>query len=205
MNYSIIVNSDCQRFVNENGARQYISNDINVQYRQGKKCYHIFDQAMIAGTLEKVPNASKQFDLDEEKGFLFRADSLSELAKMIDLDPEALEATVDRYNSFLLEGLEREPDYYRYTGNTIPFSGGTYYALLTNSVILATVGGLSINGDAQVLDTDSKPIEGLYATGNASGNFYSGNYPRHIPGTSVGRAATLAYIAAEHMLKGGQS
>ncbi len=205
MNYSIIVNSDCQRFVNENGARQYISNAINVQYRQGKKCYHIFDQAMIAGTLEKVPNASKQFDLDEEKGFLFRADSLSELAKMIDLDPEALEATVDRYNSFLLEGLEREPDYYRYTGNTIPFSGGTYYALLTNSVILATVGGLSINGDAQVLDTDSKPIEGLYATGNASGNFYSGNYPRHIPGTSVGRAATLAYIAAEHMLKGGQS
>ena len=59
--------------------------------------------------------------------------------------------------------------------------------------------------DIQVLDKDGKVIEGLYATGNVSGNFYAGNYPRHIPGTSVGRAATFGYVAVEHMLKGGQA
>lgn len=53
-----------------------------------------------------------------------------------------------------------------------------------------------------MLDTDDEVIEGLYAVGNASGNFFAGNYPRHIPGTSIGRAVTFGYVAAEHAVKG---
>ena len=56
-----------------------------------------------------------------------------------------------------------------------------------------------------MLDNDGKVIEGLYATCIVSCYFYAGNYPRHIPGTSVGRAATFGYVAVEHMLKGGQA
>ena len=205
MNYSIIVTEEGKRFVNENQARQYMSNAINVQKRRGHQCVHIFDQAMIASALEKEPSAEKQLERDEAKGHLFRASSLGELASKAGIDAAALEETVARYNSFFEDGLERDPDYYRYTGNNKPFTGETYYALVTNSVILATVGGLTINGDTQVLDKDGKVIEGLYATGNVSGNFYAGNYPRHIPGTSVGRAATFGYVAVEHMLKGGQA
>lgn len=205
MNHSIIVTEKGDRFVNENQARQYISNAINAQIRRGHQCFHIFDQAMIAPALEKEPSAEKQLERDESKGHLFRASSLREVAEMAGIDPAALERTVERYNSFFDEGLERDADYYRYTGNNAPFTGGTYYALSTNSVILATVGGLTINGDTQVLDTNGTAIEGLYATGNVSGNFYSGNYPRHIPGTSVGRAATFGYVAIEHMLEGGQA
>lgn len=63
--------------------------------------------------------------------------------------------------------------------------------------------GIEID-DAQLIDTAGQPIPGLYATGNASGSFYSGNYPHHIPGTSVGRAATFGYVAADHMVNGGQ-
>ena len=77
--------------------------------------------------------------------------------------------------------------------------------MVTTNVVLATVGGLTINANAQVVDTSGNPIPGLYATGNASGSFYSGNYPRHIPGTSVGRAATFGYVAADHMVNGGQA
>ena len=205
MNYSIIVTEEGKRFVNENQARQYMSNAINVQKRRGHQCFHIFDQAMIASALEKEPSAEKQLERDEAKGHLFRASSLGELASKAGIDAAALEETVARYNSFFEDGLERDPDYYRYAGNNKPFTGETYYALVTNSVILATVGGLTINGDTQVLDKDGKVIEGLYATGNVSGNFYAGNYPRHIPGTSVGRAATFGYVAVEHMLKGGQA
>ena len=205
MNLSILVNDECERFVNEAQARQYISNALNIQIQRGKKCYHIWDEAMIASTLENVPNAKEQLSRDEENGYLFRAGSLEELAGMIDLDAAALTQTISRYNGFIDDGLERDPDYYRYLGNAASFTGGTYYALLTNSVILATVGGLTINGDTQVLDTQGSVIEGLYATGNASGNFYAGNYPRHIPGSSVGRAATFGFVAVEHMLKGGQA
>ena len=130
--------------------------------------------------------------------------SIAEVAQKAGIDGGALETTINEYNQLFAGAVERDPEYYRYTGNNQAFTGGTYYALLTTNVILATVGGdMATNGSAQVLDTTGAPIEGLYATGNASGSFYSGNYPRHIPGTSVGRAATFGYVAADHMVNGG--
>ena len=109
-------------------------------------------------------------------------------------------AEVERYNELCAKGVDEDFD--RDLAMTMPFTGSRYFALTTNSCILATVGGLTIDGNAQVLDVNNKPIGGLYATGNASGNFFAGNYPRHIPGTSIGRAITFGYVAVEHALKG---
>lgn len=205
MNYSLIVTEEGKRFVNENGARQYISNAENKQIELGHTCFHVFDQAMISSALEKFPKGSETLDRDEERGYLFRGDDLASVANAAGVDASVLQETIDVYNGYFDQSLERDPDYYRYLGNSKKFTGGTWYILRTNSVCLATVSGLTINGDTQVLDRAGQPIEGLYATGNVSGNFYSGNYPRHIPGTSVGRAATFAYVAIEKMLEGGQA
>lgn len=68
MNYSIIVTEEGKRFVNENQARQYMSNAINVQKRRGHQCFHIFDQAMIASALEKEPSAEKQLGARRGQG-----------------------------------------------------------------------------------------------------------------------------------------
>lgn len=203
MNWGIMVTEEGKRFTNENNPRQYAGNAMNLQIRRGHTCFCIFDEAMIASALEKGGEAAAaQLDRDEAKGHLFRAGSIAEVASKAGIDGAALEATINEYNQLFADNVERDPEYYRYTGNNQPFTGGTYYALLTCNVILATVGGLAINGNAQVLDTAGAPIEGLYATGNASGSFYAGNYPRHIPGTSVGRAATFGYVAADHMVNG---
>ncbi|MEA5019829.1 MAG: FAD-binding protein [Gordonibacter sp.] len=203
MNYSLIVTEEGVRFVNENGARQYISNAENKQIELGHTCFHVFDEAMIASALEKFPKGTETLDRDEERGYLFRGSDLTAVAKAAGIDAATLQQSIDTYNSYFDQGLERDPEYYRYLGNNKKFTGGTWYILRTNSVVLATVSGLTINGNTQVLDRAGQPIEGLYATGNVSGNFYSGNYPRHIPGTSVGRAATFGYVAIEKMLKGG--
>ena len=96
-----------------------------------------------------------------------------------------------RYNGFFAGGIDE--DFNRDLAVTMPFTGKRFFALTTNSCVLATVGGLTIDGNCQVLDTDDKVIGGLYAVGNASGNFFAGNYPRHIPGTSIGRAITSGY------------
>ncbi|MEB1813269.1 FAD-dependent oxidoreductase [Adlercreutzia mucosicola] len=206
MNWGIMVTEEGKRFTNENNPRQYAGNAMNLQIRRGHTCFCIFDEAMIASALEKGGEAAAaQLDRDEAKGHLFRAGSIAEVASKAGIDGAALEATINEYNQLFADNVERDPEYYRYTGNNQPFTGGTYYALLTCNVILATVGGLAINGNAQVLDTAGAPIEGLYATGNASGSFYAGNYPRHIPGTSVGRAATFGYVAADHMVNGGSN
>lgn len=204
MDFGIMVTEEGKRFTNENNPRQYAGNAINLKIRQGHRIFTIFDQAMIEGSL-KNEAAHKQLDRDEAKGHLFRAGSIEEVAKLAGIDGAGLKATIDEYNALFNEHVERDPRYYRYTGNNKPFTGGTYYALVTTNVILATGGGLTINEHAQVVDTSGKPISGLYATGNASGSFYAGNYPRHIPGTSVGRAATFGYVAAAHMMQGGKA
>ena len=175
MNWGIMVTEEGKRFTNENNPRQYAGNAMNLQIRRGHTCFCIFDEAMIGSALEKGGEAAAaQLDRDEAKGHLFRAGSIAEVASKAGIDGAALEATINEYNQLFADNVERDPEYYRYTGNNQPFTGGTYYALLTCNVILATVGGLAINGNAQVLDTAGAPIEGLYATGNASGSFYAG-------------------------------
>ena len=192
--FAILVNGEGNRFVREDLPFQSISNAQNAQPGYGVNCWEVFDETMMDGMDDA---AIAEF---KEKGWLFEGATPQELASAIGVDPDGLAATIDTYNGYFADGVDL--DFNRDLATTIPFTGKRYFALTTNSCVLATVGGLTINGNAQVLDVDDAVIEGLYATGNASGNFFAGNYPRHIPGTSIGRAITFGYVAAEHALKG---
>ena len=48
-----------------------------------------------------------------------------------------------------------------------------------------------------MLDEQDQPIEGLYAIGNDSGNFFCGNYPELVVGVAVGRSLTSGYLLGE--------
>lgn len=192
--FAILVNGDGQRFVREDLPFQSVSNAQNAQPDYGANCWEVFDENMMEGMDDA---AIEEF---KAKGWLFEGATPEELAEACGVDAQGLADTIARYNGFFAEGVDEDFD--RDLAMTMPFTGSRYFALTTNSCILATVGGLTIDGNAQVLDVNNKPIGGLYATGNASGNFFAGNYPRHIPGTSIGRAITFGYVAVEHALKG---
>ncbi len=192
--FAILVNGEGNRFVREDLPFQSISNAQNAQPGYGVNCWEVFDETMMDGMDDAAITEFK------EKGWLFEGATPQELASAIGVDPDGLAATIATYNGYFADGVDL--DFNRDLATTIPFSGKRYFALTTNSCVLATVGGLTINGNAQVIDVDDAVIKGLYATGNASGNFFAGNYPRHIPGTSIGRAITFGYVAAEHALKG---
>ena len=53
----------------------------------------------------------------------------------------------------------------------------------------------------QVLDTEGKVIDGLYAAGDCSGGFFAHNYPEYIAGVAVGRTLTEGYLAGEYVAK----
>ena len=135
--------------------------------------------------------------LDEfkQKGWLYEGSTPEELAKAAGIDPDGLKAELARYQSFFEVG--NDADFARDLEATLPFTGERLFAFTTNSNVLATVGGLCIDENCSVLDVNDNPIKGLFACGNASGSFFSGNYPRHIPGTSIGRAITFGFVAAE--------
>ena len=185
--FGILVNGRGKRFVREDLPFHAVSNAQNAQPAYGKNCWYIFDEAMMDGMQDSI----EEF---EGKGWLYEGETAAELAEKCGIDGEGLQATLDAYAAGFEAGVDALG---RDLMSTMPFTGGKLFAFVSNSNVLATVGGLTIDGNCSVLDQADCPIPGLYAAGNASGNFFAGNYPRHIPGTSIGRAVTFGYVAAE--------
>jgi hypothetical protein len=51
----------------------------------------------------------------------------------------------------------------------------------------------------QVIKEDGEPIEGLYATGDCSGGFFSQTYPNLMTGLACGRTMTFAHKAIKNI------
>ena len=73
-----------------------------------------------------------------------------------------------------------------------------YYAINLASRLLCTLDGLRINEKMEVLDTESRPIPGLYAAGNDSGGFFANNYPELVVAVAAGRTVTFGRLAGKN-------
>jgi fumarate reductase flavoprotein subunit len=69
------------------------------------------------------------------------------------------------------------------------------------SFFLATLGGIRINENTEVLTRDEEVIPGLYATGNDSVGLYGDSYDLWLPATAFGFAINSGRIAAESALR----
>ena len=91
-----------------------------------------------------------------------KAESFEELAKIINVPGENLSKSVARYNEFVAGG--KDTDFGRNVTKAMSESG-PYYAVEMNLRYYATLGGIRINDNMQVVRSDDSPIEGLYAAG----------------------------------------
>lgn len=126
----------------------------------------------------------------------FTAQSIEELAGLINVDAARLKATVDRYNEMVVAG--RDDDFGKDARFLAPIQNPPFRAVQRdfNWGLSAILGGLVVNEENRVVDESDEPIPGLFATGNASGPFFGGvDYPMEIAGLSIGRAITTGYIA----------
>lgn len=147
-------------------------------------------------------------------GYLKKGSSLQALAQACGIDASVLQATVQRYNTMAQSGVDAdfakgETPYNRMQGDAAqaqvlglknpcmaPLQDGPFYAVRIVPGSLGTFAGLRANAQAQVLDANAQPIEGLYATGNDMNSLMRGNYPSG--GITLGPAMTFGYIAAKH-------
>lgn len=141
--------------------------------------------------------AAEMFEI--EKTEHYEAESIEELAKLIDVDPDALVATVERYNDLCNSG--QDTDYMKAIRYLDPIDDGPYQAWKMQYFFYCTLGGVRCNEDLQVLDSDWDPISGLYAGGNTVGYRFGGSYESLLHGGSNGLAVTHAYIAGESAAK----
>lgn len=134
------------------------------------------------------------------KGIMMKADTLDELAGKLGYDGDAKDAflaSIERYNELYDLGADEDmgKEAYRLSAiRTAPFYG-TWFG----GSLLTTLDGVRINKDTQVLDTDEKPIEGLFAVGTCSGSYYSGNYPVYLVGNCLGRQMTFGRHAVRFL------
>ena len=98
--------------------------------------------------------------------------SAAELAQAIGCDEATLQNTLDTWNGYVGDGAD--PEFNR-TSFAEPLDTAPYYAIKIAPGIHHTMGGVTINTDAQVLDSDGNVIEGLFAAGEVTGGVHGGN------------------------------
>ena len=127
-----------------------------------------------------VPEIYDVLEKGIEMDYIYKADSLDDLAAQIGVDAGTLKTTVADYNSYCdtkedpPQGIEKAPVIYDLSGN--PLEGdynvyekvegdGPYYAVKGAPWIYSTTGALDVDEQFRVLKTDGEPLEGLYAVG----------------------------------------
>ena len=96
---------------------------------------------------------------------------MEELATVLGMDPAVLQATIDDYNA----GLESGNDRFGRAVFDQKLDRGPYYALHGVAKVHHTMGGIEINVNAQVLDTNGNVIPGFYAAGEVTGGIHGSN------------------------------
>jgi fumarate reductase flavoprotein subunit len=114
-----------------------------------------------------VPEVYDGLDCAVQEGMAWKADTIADLAKQLNFDPNTLEKTVADYNAVCDKGEDasfgKDPKF------LTKFTSGPYYAIQVWNVVFSTIGGLDVDNKICVLKEDHvTPIKGLYAIGTDS-------------------------------------
>ena len=181
---SILVNDSGERFTAEDQQLPQVFNAMIRTFENGNNSFKgIFDSNTVPAGVDALI----------ENGQAFKADTIEELAALINIDPSTLNKTVEQYNS--LES--NDTDFNKLQEHTIALNTAPYYAINTHPFRSTTIGGLVINEHAEVLDNEANPITNLYAGGEvANYSFFNSVYATC--GSAVGHAIVFGRIAGEN-------
>src|SRR5499433_1779560 len=202
--WGIMINATGRRFVDEGADFRnytYAKYGRVILEQPGQFAWQIFDQKVkhlqrdeyrirqitkvTANTIEEL--AGKLEGVNAEQFVKTIAEWNKAVRQDIPFDPNVKDGR-------RTEGLAINKSNWANTVDTPPYEG---YAVTCG--ITFTFGGLRVNTDCEVLNTDYQPIRGLYAAGELVGGLFYFNYPGgsglcagavfgKIAGTSAGRA-----------------
>ena len=173
----IVVGADGKRFADEKFRVTHGKTRINGRWVQTPTpcpLHMIFDQTIFNvglydshryhgwNPLLNVYNWSKDNSVELAKGWIKKANTIVELAKIIKLDPKTLEDSINRWNVNCATGTD--PDFGR-TRMLAPIEGPPFYAMEVTPHFVNTQGGPRRNARGQVLQTNGQPLPRLYSAG----------------------------------------
>ncbi|QJT81153.1 flavocytochrome c [Kosakonia sp. MUSA4] len=160
---AILVSQQGKRFYNEMSTRDKVSAAIIALPEH--YAYIVFD--------EHVRAKNKAADEYIAKGLVTSASSPRELADKLGIDHHAFLATLERYNGFVEK--QHDEDFGRTTALRAPINEGPFHAIQIAPGVHHTMGGVTINTETEVLDTEQQVIPGAYAAGEVVGGIHGGN------------------------------
>lgn len=162
----LYVNKEGHRYVNETSER-----DILVQAAQAQTDGIFYGVGDINMYNHRQQGEVKVAD-SVAKGYAFVGDTLEEAANKAGIDAAALVETVNAFNTYVEN--ESDPDFGRY-GFMGKVQEAPFMIVAMSPALHHTMGGLEINTDTQVINTDGQVIPGLYAAGEVCGGIHAGN------------------------------
>lgn len=194
---AILVNARGERFADESASYKSLGSAVLGQ--PGGMAIQLFDSVVRARSRPGVPLSD--MERLEELGHLISAPTIEELADALDVPPDSLSRTVERYNS----GLEAGVDQFGRTGLVngvgalVPIARPPFYAYPAVTAMTSTYGGLRVAADTTVRRVDGSQIAGLRAAGEVTGGFHGASY---MTGTALTKALVFGVEAADSVMRG---
>jgi tricarballylate dehydrogenase len=199
----LIVNLRGQRFVDEGADFRnytYVKYGAEIIKQPRRAAFQIFDQKVLHLLREeyRIREVTKA-----------ESPTLEGLARALEIDVEGFVATVTEYNAAVQPGTWNPAvkDGKGTRGLTppksnwaLPLDSPPYVGYAVTTGITFTFGGLRITPEAQVIDTEQRPIPGLYAAGELVGGLFYNNYPG---GSGLMAGAVFGRIAGRSAARRG--
>jgi tricarballylate dehydrogenase len=195
--YSLLVNRRGERFVDEGEDEvwlTYAKTGWAIRAEEQGVAYQIFD----ADTIHLL-------EPRYATGRPVTAETIADLATALGLPSDDLTATVDAFNAsvaadadgrfapFQRDGVAAAPPGQPPKSNWARrVERPPFVAYAVTCGITFTYGGLKVSTEAEVLDTEGRPMPGLFATGEIAGDFFFHNYAA---GSGLMRGAVFGRIA----------
>ena len=189
----IFVNAEGNRFVREDDRRDVLSGAILSQ--TGSYFWGVQDAHNVWDIQKGVAANKKTVEELVAGGGLIEAATIEELAEKIGVDPTNLKNSIDTYNK-AVAGVEADP-----LGRKLfeyPLDKGPYYASKGNAKVHHTMGGIEINENCQVLDTNGNVIPGFFACGEVTGGIHGSN---RLGGNAIADVIVFGRVAGQNAMK----
>jgi succinate dehydrogenase/fumarate reductase flavoprotein subunit len=173
-------------------------------------CYWIFDSARMARGQLVTRDAGaagplKMYDWSEdnlkelERGWIVKADTIDDLARELEMEPDTLSRTLQEYNSGCQTGVDPLglPPTGRHPSTLVALEA-PFYAMRLWPGGPNTQGGPERNARAQVMRVTGEPIPGLYSAGEL-GSIFGMLYP--LGGGNLAECIAFGRIAGENASK----
>ena len=207
--WGVMVNLKGERFVDEGEDLRnhtYVRFGREIMAQPHRTAIQIFDQ-------KTIPLLRDEYRIKQVTKYT--ANTIEELAAQLEINPQALRASIDEFNAAcpegafgdgfnpaILDGISTDGLAINKTNWALPINEPPFEAYVTTTGVTFTFGGLRIDETGAVQDVSDRSIPGLFAAGELVGGLFYENYPGGsglMAGTVFGKLAgesAAALVAA---------